>query len=112
MWEFAQWALVGFIAELICATLGMAYGVSASSLLLAFGLPPAPVSATVHAAETFVSGVCAASHHYFGNVDKRLFRRLVIPGVIGAVIGAYVLSVMAAGKFKPVIAAYLLVMGA
>jgi uncharacterized membrane protein YfcA len=77
---------------LIDGALGMAYGVSASSLLMAFGVPPAATSATVHAAECFTTGASAISHHAFGNVDRFLFRRLLIPAVIGAIIGAYVLS--------------------
>jgi len=102
---------VGFLAQLIDGTLGMAYGVSASTLLLARGIAPATVSATVHAAEVFTTGVSGVSHHYFGNVDRRLFWRLVIPGVLGAVIGAYILSQIPGDRFKPVIAAYLLGMG-
>lgn len=102
---------VGFAAQMIDGTLGMAYGVSASSLLLTRGLAPAVVSATVHAAEVFTTGISAASHHYFGNVDRRLFWRLVIPGILGAVLGAYILSQIPGDRFRPVVAAYLLGMG-
>jgi hypothetical protein len=89
----------------------MAYGVSATSFLLALGLPPAVASATVHTAEVFTTGLSGVSHHYFGNVDRRLFRRLVLPGVLGAALGAYVLSNLPGERFKPVVAAYLLLMG-
>ena len=109
--ELLFYVVVGFVAQMIDGTLGMAYGVSASSLLLSRGLSPAIVSATVHAAEVFTTGLSAASHHYFGNVDRRLFWRLVIPGVIGAVLGAYVLSQIPGDQFKPVVAVYLLGMG-
>ena len=81
---FAFYVLAGFAAQLIDGTLGMAYGVSASTLLLGMGVPPAVTSATVHAAECVTTGASAVSHHAFGNVDRSLFRRLVIPGVLGA----------------------------
>lgn len=105
------YVIVGIVAQLIDGTLGMAYGVSASTLLLAGGLAPATVSATVHAAEVFTTGASGLSHHYFGNVDRALFWRLVVPGVIGAVLGAYVLASLPGERLTPVVAAYLLVMG-
>ncbi len=111
MHEIVYYVIVGFCAQMIDGTLGMAYGVSASSLLLTRGIAPATVSATVHAAEVFTTGISAVSHHCFGNVDRRLFWRLVIPGVIGAIIGAYILSQIPGERFKPVIASYLLLMG-
>ena len=109
--ELLFYVVVGFVAQMIDGTLGMAYGVSASSLLLTRGLSPAIVSATVHAAEVFTTGISAVSHHCFGNVDRRLFWRLVIPGVLGAVLGAYVLCQIPGDRFKPVVAVYLLGMG-
>lgn len=109
--EIVFYVIVGFIAQLIDGTLGMAYGVSATSLLLTKGIAPAVVGATVHAAEVFTTGISGLSHHYFGNVDRRLFGRLVIPGVIGSVIGAYILSQIPGERFKPIIAVYLLGMG-
>lgn len=111
MSELLFYVVVGFVAQMIDGTLGMAYGVSASSLLLARGLSPAIVSATVHAAEVFTTGVSGVAHQYFGNVDRRLFWKLVIPGVLGAVLGAYVLCQLPGDRFKPVVAAYLLGMG-
>jgi uncharacterized membrane protein YfcA len=103
--------LVGFIAQLIDGVLGMAYGVSATSFLLAFGVPPAIASASTHAAEVVTTGFSAASHLGFGNVNARLVRRLLIPGVIGAVLGAYILVNIPGDRMRPFIAAYLLVMG-
>ncbi len=111
MSEMPFYILVGFVAQIIDGTLGMAYGISAASLLLGRGLAPAAVSATVHAAEVFTTGLSGVSHHYFGNVDRRLFWRLVIPGVCGAVTGAYLLSRLPGDRFRPFIAAYLLIMG-
>lgn len=101
----------GFAAQLVDGTLGMAYGITASTLLLGLGVPPAVTSATVHAAECFTTGASAVSHHAFGNVHAPLFKRLVLPGMTGAVIGAYILSSFPGDALKPYVAAYLLVMG-
>lgn len=103
--------LVGFIAQLVDGALGMAYGLTASSFLISFGIAPASASATVHAAEVFTTGFSGISHHYFGNVDKKLFWRLLIPGVIGAALGAFTLASLPAKNLTPFIAVYLLVMG-
>ncbi len=108
---FVFYVLAGFAAQLIDGTLGIAYGVSASTLLLGMGLPPAVTSATVHAAECVTTGASAVSHHAFGNVDRSLFRRLVIPGVLGAIVGAYALSSVPGDGLTKYVAAYLLVMG-
>jgi hypothetical protein len=109
--SFLGYVLAGFVAQLIDGALGMAYGVTASSLLLAFGMPPATTSATVHMAECFTTGASAVSHHAFGNVDRALFRRLLIPGVVGAILGATILSMVPGDALKPYVSAYLLVMG-
>ncbi|MCA9977973.1 MAG: sulfite exporter TauE/SafE family protein, partial [Anaerolineales bacterium] len=103
--------VIGFLAQLIDGALGMAYGVSATSFLLAFGVPPAVASASVHTAEVFTTAVSGASHFRLGNVDKTLARKLIIPGVIGAVIGAYILSSVPGDVIKPYVSAYLIVMG-
>ncbi|WP_346331086.1 sulfite exporter TauE/SafE family protein [Prosthecobacter sp. SYSU 5D2] len=103
--------LIGFIAQVIDGALGMAYGVSASSLLLGVGVPPAVVSSTVHAAECFTTGASAISHRAFGNVNKALFLGLLIPGVVGAFLGAYILTMIDGDLIKPYIAGYLLIMG-
>jgi uncharacterized membrane protein YfcA len=110
--EFILYILAGFAAQVIDGALGMAYGVTASSLLLALGLPPATTSATVHAAECFTTGASALSHRAFGNVDHLLFRKLLLPGVIGAVLGAYFLSSFPGESLRPYVAGYLMVMGA
>ena len=109
--ELVAYIAIGFAAQLIDGALGMAYGVTASSLLLGLGIPPAVTSATVHAAECFTTGTSALSHHAFGNIDKRLFRRLLLPGVIGAAVGAYLLTSLPGDVLKPWIAGYLLLMG-
>jgi uncharacterized protein len=109
--DFLLYVVIGFAAQLIDGALGMAYGVTASSLLLGFGVPPAVSSATVHAAECFTTGTSAISHHAFGNIDRKLFRRLLLPGMLGAGIGAYLLTMIDGDMLKPWIAGYLLLMG-
>lgn len=110
--EFILFCLAGFLAQLIDGTLGMAYGVSCTTFLLHLGVPPAVASASVHTAEVFTTGVSGLSHLYLGNVDKKLFIRLAIPGIVGAIIGAFLLSrVLDGNAIKPFISAYLLVLG-
>ncbi|MCS6859934.1 MAG: sulfite exporter TauE/SafE family protein [Abditibacteriales bacterium] len=102
---------VGFVAQVIDGALGMAYGVSATTFLLTLGVPPAAASASVHAAEVFTTGVSGLSHIGFGNVDKYLLKKLLVPGVIGAVLGAYILTVVPGDAIKPLVAVYMIVMG-
>ncbi len=109
--DFIVYILAGFLAQIIDGALGMAYGVTASSLLMGWGVPPAVVSSTVHAAECFTTGASALSHHAFGNISRDLFRRLLIPGIIGAALGAYVLSSVNGDMIKPYISGYLMIMG-
>jgi uncharacterized membrane protein YfcA len=109
--DFLLYVLAGFVAQVIDGALGMAYGVTASSLLLSLGVPAAATSATVHAAECFTTGASALSHRAFRNVDGALFRRLVVPGVVGAIVGAYVLATVRGDALRPYVAGYLLVMG-
>jgi uncharacterized protein len=103
--------LVGFVAQMIDGALGMAYGVSSNTFLLSLGIPPAAASASVHMAEVVTTGISGFSHWKLGNVDWKLVRRLLLPGVIGGVIGAYVLTSINGEIIKPYIAAYLLIMG-
>lgn len=102
---------VGFAAQMIDGILGMAYGVSATTFLLSFGVPPAVASASVHAAEVVTTGMSGLSHHVFGNVDRTIVRRLLIPGVGGAILGAYVLVSFPGEVLRPWISGYLLLMG-
>jgi len=83
--SFIVLVIVGFIAQIIDGSLGMAYGVSANSFLLTVGLSPAIASSSVHAAEVFTTLISGLSHLKFGNIDKRMVLRLLIPGVIGGV---------------------------
>src|SRR5258705_5086012 len=102
---------VGFVAQLVDGALGMAYGLLTNAALLAIGLPPAHASALVHTAEVFTTSASAASHIYHRNVDWRMVARLGLAGVLGAILGAWVLSnieVTAARRFGY---AYLVIMG-
>lgn len=105
------YVLVGFLAQMIDGALGMAYGVSSNTFLLSLGIPPAAASASVHMAEVVTTGISGISHWKLGNVDWRLVRRLLIPGVIGGAAGAYLLTSIDGNIIKPYIAVYLLIMG-
>ena len=105
------YVLVGFIAQMIDGALGMAYGVSSNTFLLSLGIPPAAASASVHMAEVVTTGISGFSHWKLGNVDWKLVRRLLIPGVLGGMAGAYILTSIDGEIIKPYIAAYLLFMG-
>lgn len=80
--------LTGFLAQMADGSLGMGYGTISTTFLLAYGVTPALVSSQVHSARVFSSGVSGYSHHRFGNINRKLFKTLVVPGVTGAVIGA------------------------
>src|SRR3990170_8856840 len=93
MWDdILLYVIIGFVAQMIDGAIGMAYGVTASSVLLGLGVPPATTSACVHAAETFTTAASGAAHWRLGNVDRSLLLRLALPGAIGGAIGAYVLT--------------------
>jgi siroheme synthase-like protein len=85
---FLIMVLTGFLAQMVDGSLGLGYGTISTTFLLATGVSPAIVSSRVHSARVFSSGVSGYSHHRFGNINKKLFRALVIPGCIGAIIGA------------------------
>ena len=106
--------LAGFLAQMVDGALGMGYGVTSATILLSAGVNPAAISGSIHTAEMFASGASGYSHYKFGNVNKKLFKTLLIPGVIGAITGAVLLVVMG-NKFgnyiRPVIAGYTLILG-
>lgn len=110
---FFIFLLGGFVAQLIDGSLGMAYGVSASTFLMSFGVPPAAASASIHTAEIFTSGISGLSHLKFRNVNKKLFRSLLIPGVLGAIAGAYILTSFEEYNniIRPIVAVYTLILG-
>ncbi len=101
---------VGFAAQLVDGALGMAFGVISSTLLISLGVPPQVASAGVHAVEMFTTGASGISHVLHRNVNWKLFRRIVIPGVIGGILGAYVLTI-AAERARPFVLGYLAAIG-
>jgi uncharacterized membrane protein YfcA len=108
---FWKAALVGLLAQTVDGALGMAYGITSTSFLLATGSSPAVASASVHIAEVFTTGVSGISHVKLGNVNKSLFLRLLIPGILGASLGAWVVSSIDSSIIKPVVSGYLFLMG-
>ena len=104
-------AAVGLGAQIVDGALGMAYGVTSTTFLLSTGVPPAAASASVHIAEIFTTGFSGTAHWKLGNVDVKLFKPLVIPGVIGGLIGAYILTSVDGNVIKPFISVYLLLIG-
>ena len=118
MIDFAQFTWVdllpfiaiGFAAQLVDGALGMAFGVISTTLLLSLGVNPAAASASVHVVECFTTGASGVSHAVFRNIDWRLFGRLILPGIIGGVLGAYVLT-LAGEDARPFILVYLTAIG-
>ena len=108
---FYEAILVGLLAQLVDGSLGMAYGITSTSFLIGIGATPAAASGAVHVAEIFTTAFSGISHIKFGNVHKDLFKKLVIPGVIGGILGAYILTSIDGKLIKPYITVYLLLMG-
>jgi uncharacterized membrane protein YfcA len=109
--ELALFTVAGFVAQMIDGMLSMGYGVSATTLLLAFGVPPAAASASVHTAEVVATAFSAWSHWRLKNVVASFVKKLLIPGVIGAIAGAYILTTVSGDVIRPIVATYLLIMG-
>ncbi|HEX8378399.1 MAG TPA: TSUP family transporter [Pedobacter sp.] len=112
--EIFIYILGGFIAQMIDGALGMAYGVSATTFLLSFGVPAAAASASVHTSEIFTSGVSGLMHLRFGNVNSKLFKNLLLPGIVGAILGAYILTSLEEYNYyiKPLVSTYTMILGA
>lgn len=104
--------LIGFVAQLVDGAIGMAYGVLSNSFLLSLGVPPAPASASIHTARIFTTFASGAAHLKLGNVNKWLLKKLVIPGIIGGIIGACLLYLAPVDFIRPVVSAYLIIIGA
>ncbi|PJJ83060.1 sulfite exporter TauE/SafE family protein [Mucilaginibacter auburnensis] len=112
--KFLFMLLVGFLAQMVDGALGMGYGVISTTLLLSGGLNPAVISGSIHTAEMFSSAASGFSHYRFGNINKKLFKTLLIPGIIGSVAGAVLLGL--AGEsysqwLRPIIAVYTFLLG-
>lgn len=103
---------VGFVAQMVDGALGMAFGIISNTLLVAvMGMPPAIASQRVHVVECFTTATSGLSHLAHGNIDRRLFLRLLLPGIAGGVTGAYVLTNVDAGAVKPFVLTYLSCIG-
>lgn len=103
---------VGFAAQMVDGALGMAFGVISNTMLVAvLGVPPAAASQRVHLVECFTTATSGISHLLHGNIDKKLFFRLLVPGIAGGVLGAYVLSSIDASVMKPFVLIYLTAIG-
>lgn len=111
MSDFLLLLLVGFFAQLVDGALGMAFGVLSTAAMLTLGFPPAMASAVVHSAEVFTTGASAASHIYHRNVDWRMVAKLGIAGVLGAILGAWILSNVDVTAARRYVYLYLLIMG-
>ena len=109
--EFLIFLTVGFLAQLVDGALGMAYGVVSSTVLLAFGVPPAQASATVHAAELFTTAASGASHAWQRNIDLKLMARLAPAGIVGGVVGAFILTSIDGSTVRPFVLVYLGLLG-
>lgn len=109
--DFLLFVAIGFAAQLIDGAIGMAYGLTAMTILLNFGILPVIASASIHAAEVFTTGASGLSHWFFGNIDRRIIWRLAIAGMLGGVAGAYLLIISPAEIIRIGISLYLLAMG-
>ncbi len=111
-WDiFISAFIVGLFAQLVDGALGMAYGVTSTSFLVASGLSPLSASASVHVAEIFTTGASGLSHWRLGNIDKTIFKAILLPGVFGAIIGVILLTNFDIPQIKPFINGYLILMG-
>ena len=102
---------VGLFAQLVDGALGMAFGVTATTVMLSFGTAPAQASAMVHIAEIFTTAASGASHWWHRNVDWTIVRRIAIPGTIGGILGATLLSNVDGKVIAPFVTVYLALMG-
>lgn len=110
---FYWFLLGGFVFAMIDGAIGMSYGVTSTSFSLAMGVPPASASMGVHLSEILSNGIAGWMHYRFGNVNWKLFRMLLLPGIFGAVVGAYLLSSLEHYNHytKPIISLYTLILG-
>jgi uncharacterized protein len=109
--EFLTLVGVGFFAQLVDGALGMAFGLISTTALLLLGIPPAQASAAIHTAEVATTGASGLAHLFHRNIDRRLFFMLGGTGVLGGVLGAYVLSNIDGRAIRPFVSAYLLILG-
>ena len=108
--QYLTLIVIGFAAQMVDGALGMAFGVIATSSLIATGVPPVTASAAIHAAEVATTAISGASHVWNGNVDRKLLLKLIATGVAGGIVGAYVLTGLPENVIKPIITVYLCAM--
>ncbi len=109
--DLAPFILIGFLAQLVDSALGMAFGVLSNTLLVVFGMPPVAASASARTVETFTSGVSGICHAIQRNIDWPLFARLVVPGIVGGLIGVWLLSIVKADVARAVVLVYMAAIG-
>lgn len=111
--NFYYFLIAGFIFAMIDGAIGMSYGVTSTTFSLSMGIPPASASTAVHLSEILSNGIAGLMHYKMGNVNMKLFKMLVIPGIIGAMIGAFLLSSLEhySNYTKPAISLYTLILG-
>ena len=112
--NFPWMVLAGFLAQMVDGATSMGYGVTSAIVLMSANVPPAAISGSIHTAEMFASGASGYSHYKFGNVNKKLFKALLIPGVLGAILGAVLLVKFGETHIKyirPIMAVYTLFLG-
>ncbi|TAH02253.1 MAG: ABC transporter permease [Sphingobacteriales bacterium] len=112
--NFHWMVLAGFLAQLVDGALGMGYGVTSATILLSVGVNLASISGSIHTAEMFASGASGYSHYKFGNVNKKMFKALLIPGIIGAILGAVLLTTLGekhSNWLRPIMACYTMFLG-
>ena len=109
--NFISGITVGVVAQIVDGALGMAYGISATTFLLSQGVSPAIATGSVHISEIFTTGASGLSHWRMGNINNRLFKALIIPGIAGGVTGAFLITSIDGEAVRPWVSAYLLVMG-
>ncbi|NIG54595.1 sulfite exporter TauE/SafE family protein [Chitinophaga sp. Cy-1792] len=110
---FYYFLIAGFIFAMIDGAIGMSYGITSTTFSLSMGIPPASASTAVHISEILSNGIAGWMHFKMGNINKKLFKLLIIPGITGAVIGAYLLSSLEhySTYTKPVVSLYTLILG-
>ena len=108
--DILLFAAIGFAAQMVDGAIGMAYGITATSVMVSSGIPPAMASASVHAAEVATTGVSGFAHWRCGNLRWRLVLRLAVPGMVGGVLGACLLVAMPVRIIRPMVSIYLLIL--
>lgn len=110
---FYYFLIAGFIFAMIDGAIGMSYGVTSTTFSISMGIPPASASTAVHLSEIISNGIAGFMHYKMGNVNIKLFKLLVIPGIIGSVLGAFMLSSLEhySNYTKPLISVYTLILG-